>query len=175
MHKSLGFTLIELLVVVLIIGILSAIALPQYQMAVRKARMVEMQTLTKAIKNAQEIYYMANGFYTRDFYELDINPPAGLSQDDSGNLVLPSGTKLLVLDPSAGSTNRVYAINTREKLGFTWYMDKDNPSSRAGKQFCVAYADETSRRLCRSISNGEGSSSCSGDGITSGCMSYEVF
>lgn len=170
-----GFTLIELLVVVLIIGILAAVALPQYQMAVRKARVVEMQTITKAIKNAQEVYYMANGKYTRDFYELDVNPPAGLKEEDGGDLILPSGTRLLVLDPSAGSNQRVYAINSREKLGFTWYMDKDNPASRAGKQFCVAYADELSRKLCRSLSNGaEGSSSCSGDGVTSGCMSYMI-
>ena len=175
MQKNLGFTLIELLVVVLIIGILSAIALPQYQMAVRKARMVEMQTLTKAIKSAQEVYYMANGAYTRNFYDLDINPPVGLSEDANGDLILPSGTRLLVLDPSAGTSNRVYAINGREKLGFTWYMDKENSTSRAGKQFCVAYADETSRKLCRSISNGEGASSCGGDGVTSGCMMYEVF
>ena len=56
--------MIELLVVVLIIGILSAVALPQYEKAVEKARAAEAFVTLKSLADASSVWYLANGSYT---------------------------------------------------------------------------------------------------------------
>jgi len=70
-----GFTLIELLVVVLIIGILAAVALPQYQKAVEKSKGVQALLLLKSLTNAANAYYLANGAWPTQFDQLDVEAP----------------------------------------------------------------------------------------------------
>ncbi len=81
-----GFTLIELLVVVLIIGILAAVAVPQYTKAVEKARVSEAKVLLKALLDAEEAYVLATGepCGTWNLEDLDITLPGTLKKV-SGN------------------------------------------------------------------------------------------
>ena len=68
-----GFTLIELLVVVLIIGILSAVALPKYQRSIEKAKASKMIAAVRALHNAQQIDIAANGTPAKRLSDLDVD------------------------------------------------------------------------------------------------------
>ncbi len=75
MKNKQAFTLIELLVVVLIIGILAAVALPQYQKAVEKSKATQAFVALRSLVQAQEAYKMASGSYATRFDELDLELP----------------------------------------------------------------------------------------------------
>lgn len=61
--------------VVLIIGILAAVAVPQYKMAVMKSRVQSLYPIIATLRSAEEAYYLANGQYTEDYDALDISLP----------------------------------------------------------------------------------------------------
>ena len=76
-----GFTLIELLVVVLIIGILAAIAVPQYFKVVEKGRFAEATSCFSTIKGAQERYYLKYNSYATEDKFLDVTCAEGKAFD----------------------------------------------------------------------------------------------
>ena len=82
-----GFTLIELLVVVLIIGILAAVALPQYEKAVLKSRVAGAFAKLEALDKAQTVYRMANGRYTTDLEALDLDLSGVVCSDSEGERI----------------------------------------------------------------------------------------
>ena len=70
-----GFTLLELLVVVLIIGILAAVALPQYRRVALRARLHTGIPLIESLYEAEQSYYIINEAYASDVDMLDVAIP----------------------------------------------------------------------------------------------------
>lgn len=137
--KNRAFTLIELLVVVLIIGILAAIALPQYQKAVLKTRFMQLIVLQDAIERAENVYYLANGEYTGRFDELDIEIPGGTITSAGEYSVWTSGSYVITLGKNYtdGSYNN--------KLGYVRYRN-----SKTGE--CRSYdRSDLTKGVCLSI------------------------
>ena len=73
-NNNKGFTLIELLVVVLIIGILAAMAMPQYFKAMERSRMTEAVTMLANIAQAQQRKYMQTNAFATNYSGLDVAP-----------------------------------------------------------------------------------------------------
>ena len=151
MYYSKGFTLIELLVVVLIIGILSAVALPQYQVAVAKSRYAEIETTVKTLKNELELYYLANGAYPGNGY----TNTDWTAVRDSLNISFPgcsfSGTflncKNFRVDLYEWSNLSLWGENL--KNGYIQWLDY---SARPGTQECTALrGDSVAAQVCKSM------------------------
>ena len=96
-NNNKGFTLIELLVVVLILGILAAMAMPQYFKAVERSRMTEADQLLGSIAQAQQRKYLQINNYATKFQGLDVAPKGA-----TGSSFCTKGT---VSGKSCGSGN----------------------------------------------------------------------
>jgi type IV pilus assembly protein PilE len=144
-----GFTLIELLVVVLIIGILAAIALPQYRMAVERTRANHMMLMLRNIANAQKLYQLTTGGYTLNFDDLDIEMPPGATKsvsDGGMTLTYKDFTCFLRRGSDAQATYSAYCNPSGGKVTFERYYDRPDFICWAPK------TNDAANKICRTIS-----------------------
>lgn len=147
-----GFTLLELLVVVLIIGILASIALPQYKMAVTKAKVASILPLMRRWKDALQEYELQHGYYVDengvpDGATLGVNWPSDwttLEGDPCGNSLTCKNDYWQCLANSVFYSGEVFCVHDnflimihqpdydkKENIGLTCQTDVDE-----GKKIC---------------------------------------
>ena len=150
-HNKQAFTLIELLVVVLIIGILAAVALPQYQKAVMRARLAEYRINLDTLAKAATTYNLANDqlFQGDDLSALDITLPEckplpGISSD--------YGCRYGIFVGNGHSASPV----VQRRLSYGGYETilvlpiKDQPASQGGMKAGIIYCG-VGQDLCKQL------------------------
>lgn len=157
-----GFTLIELLVVVLIIGVLSAVALPQYQTAVERSRATEALTQMAAISDALQRYHAQHEQWpdVNAFNRLDVDIPSSTS----GGTTTYGGKNFTLTFGSDGVTSNLAIIHAIRKSGSHPYKlsteitANDNGTysivRKCGSVGKVSDLDSDGQSYCNAISGG---------------------
>ena len=141
--------MIELLVVLLIIGILAAVALPQYQISVEKSRVTQALVAVKSIQQAQELFFLNQGRYASSFDELDVTFSG--TPNGEGFISLPN-----------------YRCNVRDPLGANWGISDDAIAACSHGNYVLfmrphdpniyCYVDSVRKdpfQMCRRLSKGK--------------------
>lgn len=141
-----GFTLIELLVVVLIIGILAAVALPQYTKAVEKSRFAQVEVMTKALHDSIERYYMANAEMPKSFDDLDITLSG--TKKNNGQKISWNGYVCSYFNDIEGASNSVLC-QTNKGLGIRHFYSAGYDRKN---RYCITFENhKEGNELCKSM------------------------
>lgn len=174
MNNKKGFTLIELLVVVLILGILAAMAMPQYFKAVERSRMTEAVTLMANIADAQQRKYLQVNRYAKEYTGLDVAPKGATGSVfyTKGTSAAPQNGFAITMDAgSSYSTGKVTAVRVApsdQTLQYNYTLER----LYTGKGTTCTGDDANGAALCAdfcgrdSLSSG---SSCCSTGSAGAC------
>ena len=108
-----GFSLMEVMIVVVIIGILAALAYPNLEKYLKRARQTEAKTNLSAIYTAQKIYFTLHQSYADDINKLDLS----LVQGDPYTFTMEASTSTFKAQ-AEGNIDDDAALDT-------WTIDQD--------------------------------------------------
>ena len=179
MNSNKGFTLIELLVVVLIIGILAAMAMPQYFKAVERSRMTEAVTLLGNLAQAQQRKWLQINRYAGSFAALDVAPSGvtGASFYTKGNATTGAngnGFRIDLDTANSATYNAASGTATRVNNAATSSLQYSYTLTRfyAGTNTTCTGNNANGAALCAdfcgidTLSSGQ---SCCNSGVTGAC------
>ena len=136
-----AFTLIELLVVVLIIGILAAIALPQYRLAVAKSKSTEILMLAKHYQQECQLMLLA-GETACPIQEMNLGYPIKNYSSSTTQELWSSNGYVFQKDPASTSTtlydknyNFIFAVNPQQIICYS--------NTDFGKKICSVLSNDT--------------------------------
>lgn len=156
MHTK-GFTLIELLVIILIIGVLAAIALPQYQAAVSHSRFSQLQITASSLRSAAQRYRLATSKWPSDFSTLDVGFAGEIT--DNGTVITLKDCRCEYYEDT-DDINPLLACYTLKGPTVGYLISYAND-----EKYCMASsAEDKARAFCETL-GGESMSSSYLDGM----------
>ena len=150
---SKGFTLTELLVVVLIIGILAAVALPQYQKAVEKSRASEAIAKIQGFQQSAEAYLLENTPTSSVTFAGEDN----VGPIDVDSSCTPGHDKSLCLAANWQYATICYSSLdcafrvAKYKSAAIWYLLSADRSSTGTYTYKCAYHDDKGKKFCEAL------------------------
>ncbi len=100
-----GFTLIELVIVIVIVGILTAVALPGYQESIRKGRRADAKAGLMDAVNRQERFMLDRSAYTRDMEDLGFGADPMISEEGHYLIDVDEVATTALCSPTYGATD----------------------------------------------------------------------